>query len=202
LSCSGCISRRQRREITIQNVLDRADVGRSTFYSHFRNKDDLLQRDWEQFLAGLARHIDWDKATKGRFLPVVLLFSHVQDFQPFHKGLVRSRKADELFRSGVAFLSKEIEGALALRLGALAITMTCLNAHHLVAAALKFVLYLLDRHLVASLLHGVSNSADMRRRHAAKSEQRECSDRPRNTTQLKNCRVMKRLIQMAAVQEQ
>ena len=72
-------------EITVQNVIDRADVGRSTFYSHFRDKEDLFQKDWERFLDGFAQHIDWEKAGAGSFVPVVYLFSHLKEFQPFSR---------------------------------------------------------------------------------------------------------------------
>src|SRR6476659_9398638 len=36
------ILERGYESVTVQDVIDRADVGRSTFYAHFMDKDDLL----------------------------------------------------------------------------------------------------------------------------------------------------------------
>src|ERR1700759_412387 len=36
-------------DVTVQDVLDRASVGRSTFYLHYRDKDDLLLSQLEMF---------------------------------------------------------------------------------------------------------------------------------------------------------
>ena len=38
----GLLLERPYRGVTIADIVDRADVGRSTFYDHFRNKDDIL----------------------------------------------------------------------------------------------------------------------------------------------------------------
>lgn len=49
---------RRYHEIRVADVLARASVSRSTFYEHFRNKDDLLAASLEgpfQILAGLTR---------------------------------------------------------------------------------------------------------------------------------------------------
>src|SRR6266478_6167941 len=40
--------------IIVQDVLDRAGVGRSTFYAHYRDKEDLFLSDVEDFLGMMA----------------------------------------------------------------------------------------------------------------------------------------------------
>src|SRR5581483_6819484 len=40
--------------VTVQDVLDRAGVSRSTFYAHYRDKNDLFLSDVDQFLESMA----------------------------------------------------------------------------------------------------------------------------------------------------
>ncbi len=93
--------------ITVQQVLDRAAVGRTTFYSRYRGKDDLLVKSFTRMLAMLDGHLD---ATAGdcRVAPVRELFAHVKEFQSFHKALGRSRKLDDVYQAGVEQLSRSI----------------------------------------------------------------------------------------------
>ena len=37
------ISKKSYAQITVQNIIDEADIGRSTFYAHFETKEDVLQ---------------------------------------------------------------------------------------------------------------------------------------------------------------
>src|SRR5258705_6420819 len=95
-------------EITVQNLIDRADIGRSTFYTHFRDKEDLFQQNWDGFLDFCVEQIDWNKVGNGSFFPVLFLFDHLKDVQPFYRGLVLSRKSDSLFKTGTEYLAQKI----------------------------------------------------------------------------------------------
>ena len=41
----GLIQEKPFKTITVQRILDRAHIGRSTFYVHYRDKDDLFLSD-------------------------------------------------------------------------------------------------------------------------------------------------------------
>lgn len=49
---STLLSRKKYSQITIQEIIDTADIGRSTFYSHFQAKEDLLKEVCTQLFAG------------------------------------------------------------------------------------------------------------------------------------------------------
>ena len=86
--------------ITVQSVLDRSGVSRSTFYSHFRSTDDLLLSDAERFLRLLEQHFEKVSAGTRRVAPVAELLSHVHDFREFKRALDRAGKheiIDDLF---------------------------------------------------------------------------------------------------------
>jgi AcrR family transcriptional regulator len=98
--------------ITVQDVIDRADVSRSTFYAHFRDKEDLFLSGWERVLEGFASHVAWEQVGTARFVPVKELFLHLQDFHRFYRALVRSRKTDLIYKTGIDYFSKYVEESL------------------------------------------------------------------------------------------
>jgi AcrR family transcriptional regulator len=56
--------------ITVQQVLDRAGIGRSTFYAHYRDKNDLFLSDLEDFLEPMSTLLLRHGEASNRVAPV------------------------------------------------------------------------------------------------------------------------------------
>ena len=56
-------------DVTVQDVLDRASVGRSTFYLHFRDKNDLLLSQLEIFSGNDEHDAQRPQRSFDRMLP-------------------------------------------------------------------------------------------------------------------------------------
>ena len=86
----GLILERGYERVTVQDILDRADVGRSTFYAHFRDKEALLLSCFDGLGEELAR--DLDEMTPGRMpqdpaQPSLAIFSHASRHRKVYRAL-------------------------------------------------------------------------------------------------------------------
>jgi AcrR family transcriptional regulator len=98
--------------ITIQDVLDRAHVSRSTFYMHYSDKDDLLMSDAEEFFESLSMALSNHGDKSDRVFPAREFFAHLSDVQPFFKALVKSGKFQENMELARGHFARGIERRL------------------------------------------------------------------------------------------
>jgi AcrR family transcriptional regulator len=96
------IQERGYDRITVQEILERADVGRSTFYAHYRDKDDLLRSGFDDIRAALEMERAAAEKRQGRkseFLrPLLTVFQHVERHRSFWAALTQKGGADLITR--------------------------------------------------------------------------------------------------------
>jgi AcrR family transcriptional regulator len=99
-------------DVTVQEVLDRASVGRSTFYLHFRDKNDLLLSQLEKFLEAMSTALSTRKEESRRVVPVAEMFEHIGSQKKVYRALADSGRLNDFFDLAQGYFARGIEQRL------------------------------------------------------------------------------------------
>ena len=142
------IVERRYDKITVQDILDRANVGRSTFYAHYRDKDDLLLGDF----AGAMQHMFaevCDDATgevgAGAF-SILPFLKHAQAHLHLYRALLGT-EGIEIVKQGLQeALYAKFQQDIAHHFPAVSLDVTAqeMTLHYLTGAALACITWWLD----------------------------------------------------------
>ncbi|HEX6034774.1 MAG TPA: TetR/AcrR family transcriptional regulator [Anaerolineales bacterium] len=96
--------------ITVSDIIERANIGRSTFYSHYRDKDDLFVAQLDRVIEALSRHAPDQGEIP--FFPSLGLFRHVGEEYELYKAIVWTPGIDLFVKHLQTSLSHRIEQGL------------------------------------------------------------------------------------------
>ncbi len=98
--------------ITVQHVLDRANVSRSTFYAHYSDKNDLFLSDADDFFEMMSTVLIRHGDTSNRVAPVQEFFAHVVEMRQFISSMAASDKVRDVMELGQGHFARAIEQRL------------------------------------------------------------------------------------------
>ena len=106
------IQEKPMHEVTVQEVLDRASVGRSTFYLHFRDKNDLWLSQLEHFLEIMSTMLTASNEKSLRVVPVTEMFAHIGEQKKLYRAMVDAGQLDAFFDLAQDYFARGIKQRL------------------------------------------------------------------------------------------
>jgi AcrR family transcriptional regulator len=100
------------QKITIQDIIDRANIGRSTFYSHYRDKDDLLLSGFDELAHDLNRHMrapETPGSEPRHLLHSLEFFTHACDNKELYMAMADSGGGELVFDIARQHMQDHIE---------------------------------------------------------------------------------------------
>jgi AcrR family transcriptional regulator len=139
-------------DISVQDIAERAQVGRSTFYAHFQDKDEMFVRHNVVFGQLMGERLVWDESLQAFRFPIRFMFEHVRQMRPLYDALAKSRRLDLLLKVWQVNMTEVFERRITeSRRDADAAAMTApmpaaILAHHVAGTIMTLLVWWLDHH--------------------------------------------------------
>lgn len=98
-------------EITVKNITEKANIGRKTFYLHYLDKYNLLDKIVDDHLDQL-KEICYEKQNKEFIEGTIIWFEYFKEHKPFFAALFRSNSTLSFQKKLLTFIMGEIEKKL------------------------------------------------------------------------------------------
>lgn len=140
--------------VTVQDILDRADVGRSTFYAHYRDKDELLLSGVEHLRSLFEQQQQALRAAKDgegglEFNMILELFRHTAEHHKLYKAFAGKQSGAMILKYVYRYLYDMLivpHKALAKNRKAPPVSIE-VTTHWIVTSLLSLVIWWLDNNM-------------------------------------------------------
>lgn len=139
--------------ITVQDILDRANMGRSTFYAHYRDKEDLLLSGFHALFEGFQQEylqkssVGSDPAQAGKELSL-FFFRHAGAHRGLFKAMIGQQGGKIVLEHSQQYLTQFIRDHLITQLADRKKTLPVdLLAHYIATSYLSLLSWWLDHDL-------------------------------------------------------
>ena len=111
--------------LTVEEIIDRADIARATFYTHYRDKEDLLVgvvRDLTEDRERLLPAMEQAQTQGFTGLPVLYIFQHAEQEKPVYRVILRGEGDGRALREFTTIISERVEQVFRERAAHLGVT--------------------------------------------------------------------------------
>ena len=116
---TGLLEHKSYSRISVQEIIDEANIGRSTFYSHFETKDDLLK----ELCTDIFEHVFSEELSKERThdfssgkrnlkAKITHILYHLQDSRSYIRGILSGESGEMFMRFFKEYLERVFAGEL------------------------------------------------------------------------------------------